>query len=263
MRGVAALTGVLLGTMAAPALADDHAVTVGPGLSYSPDPVSIDVNDTVTWSWADFNHSVTADPNQAETFDSGVRNTGAMFGPEQFTAPGCIRYFCTVHGNTFGRGMAGVVLVGGATSADCPQMPSPPPGGGTPPPGGGTPGGTQPPSGGDPGATTDTVAPRLSSVRASPSAICTKRSDECRRPGLVLRFRLDEAATVTGVVQLLRLARKTARTVKRLRLRGKAGSNRFRYSGRGLKSGSYRIRLRALDASGNRSTLSTVRFLVK
>ena len=72
-------------------------VTVGPGLSYSPNPVNINVGDTVQWNWAGAFHSSTSNAGSTlEVWDSGQKSTGSF--SHTFTHAGSFGYFCTVHG---------------------------------------------------------------------------------------------------------------------------------------------------------------------
>ena len=80
--------------------------------------------------------------------------------------------------------------------------------------------------------------------------------------GTVLRYQLSERATVT--IELLPSA--TTNFLGRLTRRSHVGRNSVRFSGRikgrTLKPGSYRLRVTATDAAGNRSAARTVRFKV-
>jgi DNA-binding beta-propeller fold protein YncE len=103
--------------------------------------------------------------------------------------------------------------------------------------------------GGPGGTPADRVKPRVSGLRAS-----------VRRRVPTFRFRLSEAATVRVVVQ--RAKRRV--TVGRPLVRSaRAGGNRLAFGKRRLAAGSYRVRVIATDASGNRSAAKTVRFRVK
>ncbi len=116
--GVAGLVGALL--LAAPGLARAHPghgtpiVTIG-ALSYSPSTLTITQNEFVAWSWPGpaLNHSVTADPGQAETFDSDsgtpagqVNHPKGDFFDYYFATPGTFTYHCKVHPS-----MRGTVVV--------------------------------------------------------------------------------------------------------------------------------------------------------
>ena len=78
----------------------------------------------------------------------------------------------------------------------------------------------------------------------------------------MLRYQLSERATVT--IELLPSA--TTNFLGRLTRRSHVGRNSVRFSGRikgrTLKPGSYRLRVTATDAAGNRSAARTVRFKV-
>jgi DNA-binding beta-propeller fold protein YncE len=103
--------------------------------------------------------------------------------------------------------------------------------------------------GGPGGTPADRVKPRISRLRAS-----------VRRRVPTFRFRLSEAATVRVVVQ--RAKRRV--TVGRPLVRSaRAGANRLALGKRRLAAGSYRVRVIATDASGNRSAAKTARFRVK
>ena len=79
-------------------------------LQFSPSSLSIQVGDTVTWSWKASGHSVTSgtpgSPNGL--FDSGIKSSGATFS-HTFTAAGSFGYFCMPHGLCCG--MTGTVNV--------------------------------------------------------------------------------------------------------------------------------------------------------
>ena len=168
MRGAfisAAATGVLgmLGAAAAPASAAD--VTIK-NFSFSPTPVTIAPGDTVTWHWAgpDTNHSVTADPNQADTFDSDPMGAplsidhppGDTFD-HTFNTPGTFTYLCKVHSSMHGK-----VIVQA-------------PGSGPPP---------------------DTTAPAITGVKATGGRKCKPKSKKCHGKPTSVKFSLSEPAQV-------------------------------------------------------------------
>src|SRR5215467_6222527 len=71
-------------------------VDINPG-SFDPDPLTINVNDQVVWTWkSDFHNTQSSAPG---LWDSGVHNTGWVF-TNVFTTPGSFPYFCIVHGFT-------------------------------------------------------------------------------------------------------------------------------------------------------------------
>jgi hypothetical protein len=136
---------------------------------------------------------------------------------------------------------------------------------GDPPRGGG-------PGTGGPGATPlDKVAPvltgaRLSRLRFRVARAATPLAAAVPR-GTVLRFRSSEAGRLRIAIQRVRPAqRPRLRRVGTLTRRIAAGSGRVRLSGRigrrALRPGSYRLRLTAVDAAGNRSVPRVLRFRV-
>lgn len=89
------LVSFLLGTSGylSCGLAATVAVNVGDNF-FSPSTVTINVNDTVNWSWIGFSqHSSTSNTG---VWDSGIHGRGFSFS-RQFTAVGNFPYFCRVH----------------------------------------------------------------------------------------------------------------------------------------------------------------------
>ena len=79
-------------------------ITVGDNF-YNANDVSINVGETVLWTWAGSNpHSVTFDPPQNS--DSGIQTSGTS--TLQFNSASTFTYFCTVHGRAI---MSGQVVV--------------------------------------------------------------------------------------------------------------------------------------------------------
>src|SRR5207248_414579 len=71
--------------------------------SYSPNPVTVNVGQTVTWLNAGpSSHTSTSD---ASLWDSGVLNPGDSFS-FQFNTPGTYAYHCSIH-----HSMTGTVIV--------------------------------------------------------------------------------------------------------------------------------------------------------
>jgi glucose/arabinose dehydrogenase len=95
-----------LGLLVIAALLGSHAraatvtVHVGPSgsMSFNPDPVSIQVGDTVQWVWDSSNHSVrSGTPAQpTNVFSSGIHNPSFSFS-HTFPAAGDFPYYCEVH----------------------------------------------------------------------------------------------------------------------------------------------------------------------
>jgi plastocyanin len=119
MRGRSLLEGLALLTLttacgggsdtpAGPSGGAANAVTVGNNF-YSPADLSVPLNTTVTWTWADgaTTHSVTFD-------DGGASSQQQSSGTFQraFATAGTFTYFCTVHGAAV---MHGSVTVGSTT----------------------------------------------------------------------------------------------------------------------------------------------------
>jgi plastocyanin len=91
--------------------ADTIQVQVGSGgTKFTPQNVTINVGDTVEWTWAGDNHSTTSGTpgNPDGLWDSGVHNIGFVFS-RVFTTPGTFNYFCSPHGLCCG--MIGSVTV--------------------------------------------------------------------------------------------------------------------------------------------------------
>jgi plastocyanin len=61
--------------------------------AFSPNSVSISVNDSVKWTWAGSPHSTTSDTG---LWESGVQGTGATF-THTFTSAGSFPFHCSVH----------------------------------------------------------------------------------------------------------------------------------------------------------------------
>lgn len=66
---------------------------------------TINLGDTVRWTWFASGHSVTSVMGIAEAFDSGIRSTGFSFS-YTFTNQGRFAYYCRPHGADNGDGTA-------------------------------------------------------------------------------------------------------------------------------------------------------------
>jgi plastocyanin len=64
--------------------------------AFSPDDITINVDDTVQWVWQTDDHSTTSDDS---LWDSGIYDTGYIFN-YTFTSAGSFPYYCVVHGFT-------------------------------------------------------------------------------------------------------------------------------------------------------------------
>ena len=124
--GATLFIGLLLALCPRPADAATTTVTVGDGgFFFFPSSVTIDVGDTVQWTWSASGHSSTSGtPGQPSGFwDSGVLNQGATFS-HTFPAAGSFPYFCSPHGACCG--MVGSVTVSAPSPTPTPS-PSPSP----------------------------------------------------------------------------------------------------------------------------------------
>jgi plastocyanin len=215
-------TLLALGAMAAPAAAAD--VTIK-NFAFTPSTVTIAQGEAVTWTWAgpDTNHSVTSDPNQADSWDTDpnapptslTHPPGSTF-EHVFNTSGTFTYFCKVHPS-----MTGKVIVNGP--------------GGEPPP--------------------DTTAPVLSKVSATGGRKCKARAKNCKAKATTVRFTLSEDATVK-----LAVPKHPAANVTRS---FKAGARNIKLSVKKLPPGKYTVKLTATDAAGNASPAKPVKVKVR
>ena len=106
-------------------------VSVGPGGSriFSPSTVNISVGDTVKWTWASSNHSVTSgtsctadsqfcSPNDMNCPAGALSNTGTVY-QHTFAQAGTFSYFCDLH---CASGMVGTVNVAAVCTPPPPNM---------------------------------------------------------------------------------------------------------------------------------------------
>ena len=123
--GASLFIGLLLALCPRQAGAATTTVMVGAdGFSFFPTSVTIDVGDTVEWTWSAGGHSSTSGtPGNPDGFwDSGILNQGATFS-HTFPAAGSFPYFCTPHAF---MGMVGSVTVSAPTPTPTPS-PTPTP----------------------------------------------------------------------------------------------------------------------------------------
>lgn len=109
--------GLIGMTVALPATAAEHFVQVGPGLTFSPQNLTIQVGDTVTWTNAGGFHNVEANDGSFRCANgcdgmggSGEPAANAWSFSLVFTEVRTINYFCFVH---LGQGMTGTLNVQG------------------------------------------------------------------------------------------------------------------------------------------------------
>ena len=103
---------ILLGLAAAPLQAAtttvhifDFDFSTNPSGQPIVDP-TINVGDTIQWTWDTGFHSTTAAAGQAETWDSGVVGPGSTFD-HIFNSVGTFNYYCIPHGSDLGGGNVG------------------------------------------------------------------------------------------------------------------------------------------------------------
>ena len=154
MLALTLIAPVIAFTVAAPARAATHAVTITDG-AFSPASLAVAPGDTVTWTNQDDRpHTVTA-ANGA--FDSGNLEPGASFS-FTFTDAGTTGYACSYHPE-----MQAAIVAGASRPAPAPAAPPQPSGGsGTaaqPPAAGGGDATTQHAGGHEAGAQPDTAMP--------------------------------------------------------------------------------------------------------
>ena len=114
IRRAALLAAVLAGTLALAPVASPHSGH-GPipvdiaNFKFTPAEVTLVQGDSIIWTWRgpDTNHSVTADPGQAMTFDSDPGNSTPAHPPGDgygvtFTEAGTFKYHCKVHASMTG-----------------------------------------------------------------------------------------------------------------------------------------------------------------
>ena len=105
----------IVALLVAPASAADQTVTAQPTTEWSPDDVTIDLGDTVTWNNAGGFHNVAF--NDGSYTQPGQPSSSSWSVQRTVDTPGIFRYQCGFHGST----MAGVVRVRDATG----QVPEP------------------------------------------------------------------------------------------------------------------------------------------
>jgi plastocyanin len=215
---------VVLLACAGSASAADQTVTAQPSINFSPQTVTINSGDTVTWNNAGGLHNVVF-ADGLFTMPAAPMTTPWMV-QRTFTTPGNFAYIC---GNPDHDGMTGTVTVTAA----------PPPPGGTPPPGGS-------PGPGDPGQPKTELKLRL------------KLSDATPAKGKRVRFFGSVRPAIEGRVLIQRRGRKGSyKTVAKARL--EEGTTSSTYSRR-LRAvpGVYRARILA-SAAHEGATSSTRR----
>jgi plastocyanin len=222
--------GAALAVLAAPSLGHPgHGPTeVQVGDDFlRPVDTRVAVGDTVVWKWLGprGNHSVTADPGQAESFDSdpgkapaAIAHPAGFAFTHLFTKTGRFTYHCKVHAAM--RGQITVIAL--------------------------------PPR--------DEQRPAISKVSVRPARVCPSSSPRCRTTRAYVHLSLSEAATVVGRME--RAAGGRWKLVRTFDFDARRGGVRHRLHVRGFEPGPYRLRLVAYDYANNRSPSKRVRFRV-
>jgi plastocyanin len=95
------------GTPGVPGTGQDFSVNMINSM-YSPMELTVPVGSTVVWNNNDdMTHTVTSGEG---IFDSGLLEPGDIF-THTFNTPGEYLYFCEIHGDPGGLGMAGMIIV--------------------------------------------------------------------------------------------------------------------------------------------------------
>jgi hypothetical protein len=77
--------------------------------------LTIDIGDTVRWTWTSINHTVTSSIGSTETFDSGFLGPIGSTYSHTFTLEGTNPYYCAVHG---ALSMSGTITVQNSLGLD-------------------------------------------------------------------------------------------------------------------------------------------------
>ena len=210
--------------------ASDGTIGDGSDSRWTPDTVTVKVNEPVSWTFdgATLAHNVRS-TSANWNFESPIAVGGAA-ATTTFATPGTYAYVCRLHAS-----MTGTVSVTDATGAPPPLPPPPPLSEQTFA------------NDGSPLATferIDAVAPVLSAVKVRRVA-----------RGARVRFRLSEAGRATLALK------RGGKTVKTRTVDARKGANAVTV--RGLRAGGYRVEVRASDLSGNAARVKRARVTVR
>ena len=106
------LSVVCAGSLLTQVRSADVAVQVGPGTSYTPRNVTINVNDRVVWNWVGTSTHTTTHAGSPPLWDSGFRSSGTF--AYEFTTVGTFNYYCSVAGHSLSQN--GTVTVQGGNT---------------------------------------------------------------------------------------------------------------------------------------------------
>jgi plastocyanin len=213
--------------------------------SWDPPQVRVAVGESVTWAWVEtaaLHNVASAGGNWTARSEYATSESFSY----RFTADGTYGFRCELH-----PAMVGQVIVGTGVATPTPTAtptvtpavtatatptatatatPAPP----VPLPAAPTPAPAAPPA-----PVRDTAKPTLSSVK--PSAVAH---------GAKVRFKLSEPATVTVAIK------RGAKTLKSVRTRSAAGTRTVTVKGSKVTRGRVTVELSAVDAAGNRSSVT-------
>jgi plastocyanin len=224
--------------------AADETITANDGLTFTPSQVNIDVNDSVTWTFANpvTPHNVVAKPDSPTPWSTGdavLETNHDPVGPIPFTQAGTYTFYCQAH-----AGMEGTVIVGDGGTPPPDPDPDPDP----------SPSPSPSPQPSDPHTTTP--APTGGVADGVKPAVARVKLKALRR-AVRVRFRLSEAATVTVRVKRRRAVLRTAR------VQARAGTRSVTLRSARLTKGRYTVEIEARDAAGNRSSLARKRLALR
>ncbi|HEX8052353.1 MAG TPA: plastocyanin/azurin family copper-binding protein [Thermoleophilaceae bacterium] len=149
--------------LCSPAMAADQSVSATNSNTFTPSTVTVNPNDTVTWTNQGGFHNVVFDDG---SFTDPAQPSFSMWTVQRkFPTAGSFKYHCGYHGTS----MSGTVVVQAAQ---------------------------QPPAGGQP----DTTPPDIDDLKLVPATFCNKKTSKCKRVGTLIRFTLDEDAKISGRV---------------------------------------------------------------
>lgn len=123
LRSTCLMAGLVVALAAAELAAATVDVQVGPGFSFSPASVTIQVGDSVRWTNVGGFHNVRADDDSFRCANgcdqnggNGNPDTNAWVVSRTFNSAGTVGFYCEVHGAPGGFGMAGTIVVQGAAA---------------------------------------------------------------------------------------------------------------------------------------------------
>ena len=235
---IAALAGLVVALLIAgiPASASDPTIAATPTNTWNPSTASIHVGDTVTWTNDGGFHSVrlVGDANPLVAADPGWTSV-----KKTFTQAGTFTFYCEIHGNPDGSGMAGTITVTADSTGTSTTGPEPITDTITVP--------TQ-----TTGAPADTTAP----------AFTGKLKRRSSRKSLVLEVGSSEAATLKATVLRRPPRGRSFSQTSQATVKVGQGKNVVTLPRTSIRKGSYRVKLLLVDDAGNKSATKTLVFKI-